>query len=401
MSKKNNHFFKEKKPWSEAKDELLGCYLRPYIQKVLNTRKPIVYVDCFAGKGVFEDGKPGSPLIALHTISDCLGKTKISRWTIQPFFIDLNYADDLRENLKDYGGIQVISGKYEEIIEELLSDKAGCNVFLYVDPYGIKALSYRLFDAFSASKKFNSIELLINMNSFGFIREGCRVLGAVFDDESMFDDLVEYDSTRLEANEKSMTALNEIAGGDYWKAIIESYKGNEITIYEAEAQFAAQYCERLRHSYTYVLNMPLKIKRGQLPKYRMIHATNHVEGCLLMVDNICGRWELMKEIQNNGQFQLWEENYENEIVDDEDIRNKVISHISNFTCFVRLNLILADFFMKYGPICSRKTVKDIYKGLVAQRKLDIRRNLQFTLTGRPSTFFTDEIGKIMELRWLS
>jgi len=401
VAKKNDDFFKEKKTWSEVKDELLGCYLRPYIQKVLNTRKPIVYVDCFAGKGVFEDGKPGSPLIALHTISDCLGQTKMSRWTIQPFFIDLNYANDLRNNLKDYDGIQVISGKYEERIEGLLSDKAGCNVFLYADPYGIKALNYKLFDVFSASKKFNSIELLINMNSFGFIREGCRVFGVAFDDESMFDDLVEYDSTRLDADEKSVAALNEIAGGDYWKTIIESYKQNEITVYEAEAQFAVQYCERLRQSYKYVLNMPLKIKRGQLPKYRMIHATNHVEGCLLMVENICGRWELMKDIQNNGQLQLWEENYENEIIDDEDIRNKASAHISDHTCFIRLNLVLADFFMKYGPICSTKKVKDIYKELVAQGKLDIQRQPQFTPTGRPSSFFADGKGKITELRWLS
>ena len=58
MPKKNDDFFKEKKQWSEVKDELLACYLKPYIQKVINTGKPIVYVDCFAGKGVFEDGKP-------------------------------------------------------------------------------------------------------------------------------------------------------------------------------------------------------------------------------------------------------------------------------------------------------------------------------------------------------
>jgi hypothetical protein len=39
MPKKNDDFFKEKKPWSEVKDELLECYLKPYIQKVLHTRK--------------------------------------------------------------------------------------------------------------------------------------------------------------------------------------------------------------------------------------------------------------------------------------------------------------------------------------------------------------------------
>jgi hypothetical protein len=402
MSKKNDDFFKEKKPWSEVKDELLGCYLRPYLQKVLNTRKPIVYVDCFAGKGVFEDGKPGSPKIALGTISDCLGQTKMDRFSIQPFFIDLNYADNLRENIKDYEGIQIVSGKYEDSIEGILCDKTDCNVFLYLDPYGIKALDYRLFEKFSTSYKFNSIELLINLNSFGFIREGCRVLGGKFGDESMFEDLVEYDSTRLDISEKSVIALNEIAGGDYWKAIIESYKQNIKTIYEAEEQFADQYCERLKQSYAYVLNMPLKIRRGQLPKYRMIHATNHVEGCLLMVDNICGRWESMKDIQNNGQKQLWEENYNNQIIDVEDIKSKVISFVSNYPYFTRLNQVLADFFVKNGPICSTKAVKDVYRDLENNRIIDVRRNPAFTeKTGQPSKFFADEKGKKTELRWLS
>jgi three-Cys-motif partner protein len=401
LSKKNDDFFKEKKPWSEVKDELLGCYLRPYIQKIISTRRPTVYVDCFAGKGLFEDGKPGSPLIALKTINDCLGQTKTNQCAIRPIFIDLNYANDLRENLKGYNNIQVVSGKYEESIEGLLSDKTGCNVFLYVDPYGIKALDYRLFSVFSDSKKFNSIELLINMNSFGFIREGCRVLGGLFEDESIFDDLVEYDSTRLDTSEKSIIILNQIAGGDYWKSIIKSYEQKEITIYEAEEQFAVQYCERLRQSYTYVLNMPLRIRRGQLPKYRMIHATNYVEGCLLMVDNICGRWEIMKDIQNSGQMQIWEENYNNQVVDDEDLRAKVVSHLAYYPNFVRLNLVLADFFMKYGPICSTSSVKNIYKELEQNRRIDIKRNPAFTeKTGKPSKFFADEKGKKTELRWL-
>lgn len=39
MSKKNDDFFVEKKPWSKVKDELLGCYFKPYVQKILYTYK--------------------------------------------------------------------------------------------------------------------------------------------------------------------------------------------------------------------------------------------------------------------------------------------------------------------------------------------------------------------------
>ena len=59
MPKDNRDFFKTKKIWSEVKDELLGCYLVPYFNKILSMGNPILYVDCFAGKGKFDDGKNG------------------------------------------------------------------------------------------------------------------------------------------------------------------------------------------------------------------------------------------------------------------------------------------------------------------------------------------------------
>ena len=113
MAKRNDDFFVEKKPWSIVKDELLGCYLKPYVSKILFTRKPLVYVDCFAGKGKFDDGNPGSPLIALEIFQKGLNATKIvGKARIGATFIDLNYAPDLKLNLSDYKGINIISGAY-------------------------------------------------------------------------------------------------------------------------------------------------------------------------------------------------------------------------------------------------------------------------------------------------
>ena len=160
MAKKNDDFFVEKKPWSVVKDELLCCYFKPYVSKILHTYKPLVYVDCFAGKGKFEDGNPGSPLIALEIIEQCRASTTMEHTNIAATFIDLNYADDLRENLKAYPWVNIVSGKYEENIAAILRGKERCNVFLYIDPYGIKALQCSFFDNF-ARGRFNSIELLI------------------------------------------------------------------------------------------------------------------------------------------------------------------------------------------------------------------------------------------------
>jgi len=398
MAKKNNDFFIEKKAWSVVKDELLGCYFKPYVSKILHTYKPLVYVDCFAGKGKFEDGNLGSPLIALDIISKCQASTKIESTSIEAVFIDLNYADDLHENLKAFPWVKIISGKYEDNIGSVLRGKNGYNVFLYIDPYGIKALQCSMFDGF-AKGRFNSIELLINMNSFGFIREACHAMGTCFEDKEIFDDLVEYESTKMDASDKSIKELNDIAGGEYWQSIIASYKKHEINGYEAESQFAEQYCMRLMESYTYVLNMPLRIKKGQRPKYRLIHATNHRDGCLLMVDNIRKRWDLLQDIQNGGQMQLFTETPENEIIDEGDIRQKTIEHFSQCTNWTSLHDALSIFFMKYGPICTTGDVKKILLQLQKEASLGIMRNPDPTINGTPTKFMSENNKQTVSVRW--
>lgn len=402
MAKKNDDFFVEKKPWSKVKDELLGCYLKPYVAKILHTHKPLAYVDCFAGKGKFDDGNPGSPLIALEIFRQGLASTKLDgKARIGAAFIDLNYASDLERNLSNYNGIKIVSGAYEDTIEDLLNTKTGYNVFLYVDPYGIKALDCTKFDNF-ANGQFNTIELLINMNSFGFIREACNAMGTKFkiDDVGFFDDLVEYDPTFLDATDKSIEALNRIAGGDYWENIIIEYKNGEIDGYAAEECFSEQYCQRLSESYKYVLNMPIRIHQNQHPKYRMIHATNHPSGCVMMADNICNRWELLKNIQNSGQLTLFQVDYNNQIIDEAKITDYVIELFSQFDSWVSLTEAQAIFFVKYGAICKSGEIAKVLKKLEENQWIEVIRNPSLTGTGKPSTFMTEGHGNTVSVKWV-
>ncbi len=370
------------------------------MQKILHTYKPLVYVDCFAGKGKFEDGNLGSPLIALNIIDQCCEVTTLQRRpNIEATFIDLNYAEDLRHNLSSYSWVKIVSGKYEEIIKSILQKKEDCNVFLYIDPYGIKALQCSFFDSL-AEGRFNSIELLINLNSFGFIREACHALGTFFDDKDLFVDLVEYNPTRMDASEKSIRELNEIAGGEYWQSIIESYKNHDISGYDAEVRFSEQYCMRLMEKYAFVLNMPLRIKKGQRPKYRLIHATNHRDGCLLMVDNICNRWEALQEIQTGGQLQLWEENFDNQVLDEYAIKKKILEHFSNCIDWISLYDALAKFFMKHGPICSTRIVKNILKDFEKSGRMAIKRTPNNTTKGKPTTFMSEGKDQTVSVRWV-
>jgi three-Cys-motif partner protein len=411
MPKDNKDFFKTKNRWSEIKDQLLGSYLTPYFQKVLKTGQPIFYVDCFAGKGKFEDGNPGSPIIALQARDGCLSRTKVQSGKIDTCFIDLNYAQELRANIAGfnnrYGNPNVVSGKYEDKIEGLLSNKRGINVFLYIEPYGIKALDSALFDKFE-TLGLGTLEMLINFNTFGFFRDAGRMMSVDYQsDEAVrdLDDLIEYEPTPVNASKQSEELLSSIAGGEYWKAIVVDYQAGKINGYQAERRLSTEYKQRLRQRYGYVLDMPIRLKAGQRPKYRMIHVCDHEDGCFLMAQNMQKRKdELFINVQQDGQLTLFDidptvsSTVENELMTVDQIKVKLKEHLSRFIGDVGLTKLLATFANDYGMLCDFKMIYSMLEELKVSCDIDIVRNPAFTEKGKPSAFWEESKDKKIIIR---
>lgn len=412
MSKNNRDFFKQKKIWSDVKDELLGCYLVPYFNKMMSMNNPILYVDCFAGKGKFDDGKNGSPLTAL----DSLDRSIAQYSTAHPYggstpqvlmrFIELNHAKDLEANLASQpaGRCEIIDGKFEDniipLLQRVIEKYRNLNVFLYVDPYGVKVLNAALFDSLPIA--FSTAELLINLNSFGFIREACRVMKVAFreSEDEIFSDIEEYDSSVMD----SIDELTAIAGDDYWKSIITDYNKGIIDCYQAEKEFAKQYKLRLRQKYNYVLDMPIRLKAGHHPKYRLVHATNHPDGCTLMADNIAKRTDrLVIEIQSGGQLSMIPQTAENEMIGDDVLEEKIRELLSTTTEYTRLNKFLADFYNESGVLCDLSRLSSgrsgsILKAFEKNGQILVSRNPAFTDKGKLTTFWQEGKGKTLMLK---
>lgn len=405
MSKNNADFFKTKNEWSVIKDRLLGCYLTPYFQKVLLTGKPIYYVDCFAGKGKFEDGNDGSPLIALRIREDCLKRTnrREKYGAIKTCFIDMNHVAELRNNIGSvsvsYDAPEIVSGKYEENITTCLQDKKGSNVFLYIDPYGIKALDSEMFDSFKALG-FSTFEMLINFNSFGFFRDACRVMQVDCQNDSALqglDELVEYDPTSVDVSKQSEQLLTRIAGGDYWKQIVIDYRDGKIDGYQAEKRLSYEYKQMLKQKYSYVLDMPIRLKAGQRPKYRMIHVCDHEAGCFLMAQNMQKRKdELFINIQQQGQLSIFDmgtfgtSSVEGETYTKDEISDKVRAHILTMPQKVGITKFLATFVNEYGLLCEFKMIYEILDELSNEGVVKVVRAPYKTQTGRKTTFWEEK-----------
>lgn len=412
MSKDNSHFFDKKSEWAVIKDSLLQCYLVPYFQKLLHSGKQICYIDCFAGMGKFLDGNPGSPLIALETRKKCLELSRLSlrQNAIKMAFIESDHANELASNIIQVDSkndvTRVIQGKFKETINKLLINQAGRNVFLYIDPYGIKSLDMNLLSSFS-KMGFSTFEMLINFNSFGLLRNACCALKVSWrSDMPDVSELIEYAPNKIDDTPQSVALVNSITGGDYWRDIVLKYKNKALSAYQAERELVKMFKSELRKHYKYVLDMPISLREGQLPKYRMIHVSNHEDGCFLMAQNMQNRKkELYFQIQSSGQLSFLDKiedlskSLDGILYTRDEIDEKLQYTIRRYCAPVRYKTLITDFVNDNGLLCDFNFMQEIIKTWEKRGFAIIVRNPAYTQNGKPTSFWEEKSGKTLTITW--
>ena len=169
-----------------------------------------------------------------------------------------------------------------------------------MDPYGIKSLDFTYF-ANLKKMGFESLEMLINFNTTGFLREGCRLLNLARAVPDWADDL-DYETD----GKNTPARMDEIAGGNYWQAILAEFQAATIDFHQAEERFIAGYTERLGAHFKYVVNIAIKERSHHMPKYRLVFATDYHEGLFLMADQMNAAWCKLLEMEKGGQLYLFD-----------------------------------------------------------------------------------------------
>ncbi len=267
----------------------------------------------------------------------------------------------------------------------------GSNLFLYVDPFGIKHLDMLLFDRLI--ELCPSVEILVNFNSFGFLREACRVCGLDLSDVPVEEDLIERDSWDFKEKSEAAKRLDRVMGTQVWRDITKSYKAKEIDGYKAECCIACCYAERLNECYKYVLNFPVRLKAGQRPKYRMLHACSHPDGTILMHQSMERGKESLLFMQSGNQLSLFNQNVENELILSKDIENDMLQYLLQLGCRVRLNEFYASFMTSVGITLPFKDLKNIVANLEKRAKVKITREPNMTGNNNPTAFMEESRGK--------
>lgn len=370
-------FFKEKKAWSVLKDEILDYYLVPYIAKIRWTDKPLYIFDCFAGKGKFDNGMNGSPIIIAEHIKGNIQKNPALGGKLHGIFIEKKYSVALKKNLSDYPNTEVVPGTFEDNLNKILLLDKNSSIFLYVDPYGIKSLN---LDNFNLVKErlFSSLEILMNFNSAGFLREGCRLLKHT--ELPNDDELTDYES---DEDSNTIERMDTIAGGTYWQEIVKKYYDKTIDIHQAEDAFISEYSRKLGTIFKFTVNIPIKVKSSHLPKYRLIFGSNHEDGLILMADNMNKKWKQMLENQRGGQQVLFD--FEFSGVPADELHKNILSLVTEKSSGVPLRELIVKLIQKYGITFSESEYQKKIRQMEQDSDLIVDRVPATTPKGKPAT----------------
>jgi len=358
-------FFSTKRPWSRYKDYLLESYLPPYLAKVNHLGKPILIVDCFAGRGRFEDGSPGSPLIIARAVQQWREQGVAA--TARCVEADAENFSVLQETLSEHAAyVEAVHGTFEDVLPGLESEAEKKTVFLYVDPYTVKGLRFdemkRVYD--QIHKADSSVELLMNFNVGIFMRWALAAVKRWEDlpDRAEFETMADDPDEHVERDE-----LTSIAGGKYWITIAE--RSGPI-FQEKLTQFLAEYAKRLARTFEYVARFPVMEKlHHRVPKYVMIFATRSPDGALLMNDNMCKARRKFLDSEYRRQ-RLFDVTPESETVASDELEREIAevvsaSHAPPTRRVVRLKLLAGGYFARV----TQKEVNDAIGELLKAKRL--------------------------------
>lgn len=251
------------KKYMFAKHEILRKYIGIWINILLSWNNHIIYIDGFSGKGKFDSGEKGSPVLVLEKASSILKKRNNKRFTA--YFIEKdedNYKFLLEElsslNLIDRVDFQVINEKFEVFFKDFKDVIEAIEhkirpIFFFLDPFGYSPIT------------LDDLKFILSLDTTEFL------LTFMYRDLNRFIETDHLKETRLKfLGREDFTSLLNIADtpNEREKIIVNDYR-NQISSH-VKAKYSSFFCVKKESSF-------------KAPTfYYLIHASNHFKGLKIM-----------------------------------------------------------------------------------------------------------------------
>lgn len=277
-------FFRERKAQAVFKHAILARYPVVFASKT-GLGRPVFFLDGYAGRGEYDDGTPGSPLL-LAQKANRVGSFR----QVTGVYVERD-AEDYR-NLKRVMAEQgrphdlVLGGDLQELLPEILAAARGAALFAFLDPFGTALDRDRLVGQLLNRPGTPPTEVLLHISISTVARMG-----------GLLRKRRDEGKPLSAADEKTIAHANRFLGGTWWQNHFEPVAGvkDQRRATDAALTVAAEYQAGIRRAARCKsLSMPIRHKPNQLPKYLLVLFTRHVDGLWWFADAVgkAGReWE--------------------------------------------------------------------------------------------------------------
>lgn len=339
-------------PHTKAKHEILTRYLQAWFAIMQRYNNRLLFLDGFAGPGVYLEGEPGSPIITLRLL---LQHNSFPSWagtTFNLLFIEPEPARNasLHEQVEMYmeqsGGlpsnVRVILGDepFENEATSLLESaesrgKQLVPTFAFLDPFGLKGLPLEVVRRLMSSDK---CELFLNF--------AVKNMARFTDDANM------------------ESHLDALFGGDVWRETLS------IPVGDRGPALLDLYIEQLREAcggelYIWSFRM---VSRGQ-DSYHLVYVTRNLLGLEKMKD-------AMWAVDPSGSFRFSSRLSDNEITLEDPAASAHLLRDSLAAEFTGRQVPIADvekFVLVATPYRKAHTRREGLKPLEDEGKIVVTR----------------------------
>lgn len=276
-------FFEQRKAPAVLKHVLLEQYVSPLLGMTGSTSANgrVVFFDGYAGAGRYENGTPGSPMLAMqiakkqlpNRILDCVFVEKQGK----SFALLKKVTEEFRAE-----GVRCVAlrGGVEDHIFDTIRQSAGAPLFMFLDPFGVP-LPYPILKAALTGERAAvkpATEVLLNLS----------------------DKSIRHIAGQLRPDAKDRSALPtlDLALGHWWRdTFLTTCQATGDT--EAAVQaVVSEYAQRLgRDTASKVISVPVHTRKKHLPLYHLVFTTRTAFGIWVFVDALAQAQRAWRKVQ--------------------------------------------------------------------------------------------------------
>ncbi|KHL96797.1 hypothetical protein QW71_05225 [Paenibacillus sp. IHB B 3415] len=379
MSKTGDNHFNHKDIQTHLKHILLEDYLKNWSQVFANANygkkiKTVNFVDGFAGRGYFDDGKMGSPQIAINRLLNFQNILQAEYSNDLRFkFYNVEYNTEYHQELEKIRlrspyphQIQNFSGKFEDHLDTLIHYTQGKPTFYFIDPFGYKGVNMNDMHRIIQQP---SNELLINVMSYSLVRnitikssenELCKFFGV----NTLPTDISKYLNLRRNSSDSLSLPLMQ----DLLKL-----EDNIIELYKTQIKSGT--------SNVYTLSKRIHSQINNNIYFHLVFVTRDRKGLIEMKKSMVQFEDLRTKAENHYiiQNQLNASTFQDDLFSDTNRHNSYgykefvqdfMLHFNKKEHVTYAKII--DFYLQYSPLPfesnDKKSISDYAKTLFSTNK---------------------------------